>query len=114
VMEEAYSHEVSSAGWWPRSAAPGPSFYSYAYPEPDGYPSAAVWPAGAFYDSDLGEFMLPYDAVRAAADPDAAVLQFLQTTYEAGAHLGGWDRSALEPAVPPDRPPTRPWSTRPR
>lgn len=114
VMEEAYSREVCSAGWWPRSEAPGPSFYSYAYPEPDGYPWAAVKPAGAFYDSQLGEFMLPYDAVRAAADPDAAVQEFLQSTYEAGANLGGWDRAALEPSVPPNRPPTRPWSTQPR
>lgn len=111
VMEEAYSREVCSAGWWPRSEAPGPSFYSYAYPQPDGYPSAPVGPAGAFYDSGLGEFILPYDEVRRAADPDAAVQDFLQSTYEAGANLGGWDRSALEPAARPDRPPRRPWST---
>ena len=110
-MEEAYSREVSSAGWWPRSEAPGPSFYSYAYPQPDGYPSAPVGPAGAFYDSGLGEFILPYDEVRRAADPDAEVRDFLQSTYEAAANLAGWDRSILEPSARPDRPPRRPWST---
>jgi uncharacterized protein DUF5996 len=113
VMEEAYSREVSSAGWWPRSEAPGPSFYSYTYPQPDGYPNAPVRPAGAFFDSRMGEFMLPYDEVRRAADPDAAVLDFLQSTYEAGANLGRWDRATLEPAVRPERPLRRPWSTVP-
>ena len=67
-------------------------------------------PGGAFFDDRIGEFLLPYDAVRAAADPDAAVLAFLQSTYEAGADLGGWDRSILEPAELPERPPRRPWS----
>jgi uncharacterized protein DUF5996 len=113
VMEEAYSREVSSAGWWPRSEAPGPSFYSYTYPQPDGYPNAPVRPAGAFFDSRMGEFMLPYDEVRRAADPDAAVLDFLESTYEAGANLGRWDRATLEPAVRPERPLRRPWSTVP-
>ena len=111
VMVEALSHEEVSMGWWPRSEAPGPAFYSYTYPEPEGYRSVSVQPADAYFDSQLGEFLLPYDAVRRAPDPDAAVQAFLQTTYEAGADLGGWDRSALEPAVWPDRPPRRPWST---
>ncbi len=111
VMEEAYSREESSIGWWPLSEGPGPSFYAYTYPEPAGFRSATVRPAGAFFDSALGEFLLPYDEVRRAADPDAAVQEFFQATYEAGADLGGWDRSTLEPGVRPDRPPKRPWST---
>jgi len=110
VMEEAYSHEDSSIGWWPASTEPGPVFYAYTYPQPEGYPSALVRPSEAFFDARLGEFSLPYDAVRGAADPDAVALEFFQTTYEAGADLGGWDRPALEPAVRPDRPPRRPWS----
>lgn len=111
VMVEAYSREVSSAGWWPRSEGPGPSFYSYTYPEPDGYPNATVRPAGAFYDTELGEFILPYDEVRRATNPDAAVQDFLQSTYEAAADLADWDRAMLEPADLPDGPPRRPWST---
>jgi hypothetical protein len=111
VMEEAYSREESSSGWWARSEAPGPSFYSYTYPEPEGFRSTPVRPVGAFFDGSLGIFVLPYDAVRSIADPDAAVQEFFQTTYEAGADLGGWDRSTLEPTVRPDRPPTRAWST---
>jgi hypothetical protein len=111
VMEEAYSREESSVGWWPTSVEPGPVFYAYAYPEPQGYPSALVRPAEAYFDARLGEFSLPYDAVRRAADPDAAVLEFLQTTYEVGADLAGWDRRTLEPAVRPEGPPKRPWST---
>jgi hypothetical protein len=110
VMEEAYSREEVSAGWWPSSEA-GPAFYAYAYPEPEGFASAPVGPAGAYFDARLGEFILPYDVVRRAADPDAAALEFLQSTYEAGADLGGWDRSILEAAVRPDRPPRRPWTT---
>jgi hypothetical protein len=95
VMEEAYSHEVSSAGYWP--GADGASwFYSYTYPEPNGYRDRPVGPSPARYDDGLGQFVLPYEAVRTAADPDAAVLEFLQTTYEAGAESAGWDRSALE------------------
>jgi hypothetical protein len=109
VMEEAESGQNFTAGWWPLSDA-GPAFYSYAYPQPEGFRAAAVRPAGAFFDDGLGEFLLPYDAVCTAADPDAAVLEFLQSTYEAGADLGGWDRSALEPASLPLRPPQRPWS----
>jgi hypothetical protein len=110
-MEEAYSREESSVGWWPTSDPPGPAFYAYTYPEPEGFESALVGPAGASYDTRLREFALPYDAVRRAADPDAAALEFFQAAYEAGANLGSWDRSMLEPAVRPDRPPRRPWST---
>jgi hypothetical protein len=110
VMVEAYSQESSTAGWWPLSEEPGPSFYAFAYPEPDGYRGAPVRPAGASFDPGWGEFLLPYDAVRAAADPDALVLEFLQSTYEAAAALGNWDRRALETFELPERPPRRPWS----
>jgi hypothetical protein len=110
VMEEAYSREEHSVGWWPSLEAPGPAFYAYMYPEPDGFKIAPVRPGGASFDGRFGEFLLPYDVVRAAADPDAAVLEFFQTTYEAGAELAGWDRSTLEPATPPERPPLRAWS----
>ena len=110
VMAESYSSEEASMGWWPWDATHGPAFYAYTYPEPAGYASASVRPAGAAYDPGLREFILPYDAVRDSGDPDAATQAFLQSSYEAGADLGGWDRSALEPAVLPDRPPTRPWS----
>lgn len=110
-MQEAYSREESSIGWWPSSDAPGPVFYAYTWPEPGGYRSAPVRPSEAFFDARLGEFMLPYDAMRNAADPNAAVLDFFQSTYEAGANLAGWDRSTLEPRARPDRPPSRPWST---
>lgn len=97
VMREAYSHEVSSCGFWPgNEALPYPAFYAYAYPEPPGYRDAAVLPAQARYDAGLGEFILPYDAVRLAPSPDAALLDFLQTTYEAAASLGKWHRGALE------------------
>jgi hypothetical protein len=112
VMEEAYSREESAAGWWPSSEA-GPAFYAYTYPEPEGIRSAPVGPAGAHFDEGLGEFVLAYDIVRRAPDPDAAALEFLQSTYEVGANLAGWDRSALEPSVTPSRPPRRPWSTLP-
>ena len=110
VMEEAYSREESSIGWWPADPENGPVFYAYTYPEPPGYAAAAVQPAGATYDARFREFILPYDAVRASEDPDAAVLEFFQSAYVAGADLGGWDRAILEPPVDPDRPPTRPWS----
>ena len=109
-MEEAYSREESSTGWWPAGEPTGPAFYAYGYPEPAGYASAAVEPAGAFYDTDTGEFILPYDAIRDLPDPDAAVAAFLRTTYEAEADLGRWDRALLEPAAPVDRQPCRPWS----
>ena len=97
VTREAYSHEVSSAGFWPGDArAPAPSFYAYAYPTPPGYAEAEVQPPGARWNAELGEFLLPYEEVRAAADPDGALMAFLQTTYEAAADLAGWDRVALE------------------
>jgi hypothetical protein len=109
VMQEAESQQNVTAGWWPLSQPPGPAFYAYAYPEPDGFRAATVHPVDASFDARYGEFLLPYDAVRTAADPDAAVLEFLQSTYEAGADLGGWDRRALEPAILPQRS-HRPWS----
>jgi hypothetical protein len=97
VMREAYSHEVSSAGFWPGgNGTDFPAFYSYAYPVPAGFSAAPVQPAGAFYSEALGEFLLPYDVVRTAADPDAALLAFLQSTYEAAASAAQWDRGALE------------------
>ena len=111
VMEEAYSREEISIGWWPSSERLGPVFYAYAYPEPPGFRSAAVRPAEAFFDTDFGEFFLAYDDVRRAADPDAAVEEFFRTTYEAGADLGHWDRATLEPTIRPERPPRGPWST---
>jgi hypothetical protein len=97
VVCEAYSHEVSSAGFWPGSGAIDyPAFYSYAYPEPPGYRATTVRPDTAFFSEALGEFILPYDAVRTAADPDQALLNFLQSSYEAAADAGKWDREALE------------------
>jgi hypothetical protein len=97
VAREAYSHEVSSCGFWPGSeTVPYPVFYSYAYPEPDGFRSAPLHPASARYDSNLGEFVLPYDDVRQASSPDATLLEFLQSSYEAAADLAAWDRPALE------------------
>ena len=97
VTRDAYSHEVSSVGFWPGDArVPEPSFYAYAYPTPPGYAEARVRPSGARWEPALGEFLLAYDQVRRAADPDAALLDFLQTAYEAAADLAGWDRSALE------------------
>jgi len=97
VAHEAYSHEVSSAGFWPGSGAIDyPAFYCYAYPEPPGFRAAKVRPEAAFFSEALGEFILPYDAVRTAADPDKALLDFLQSTYEAAANAAKWDRGALE------------------
>ena len=96
VAREAYSHEVSSAGFWPGSdTSPHAAFYSYAYPEPPGFREAKL-PAGASFDAALGEFILPYDAVRAAPNPDALLLDFLAATYAAAADGGRWDRTALE------------------
>ncbi len=101
VAREAYSHEVSSCGFWPGGGGVDfPAYYSYAYPEPAGFGAAKVAPAGASYNTQLHEFVLPYDAVRTAASPDEALLAFLQSTYEAAADLGKWDRAALERAVP--------------
>jgi hypothetical protein len=96
VMEEAYSHEVSSCGYWPAPPGEEGVFYSYAYPEPPGYRDRAIDPEGARWDDDLAEFVLPYESVRTAADPDAALLAFLQSTYEAAAATAGWERAALE------------------
>jgi hypothetical protein len=97
VACEAYSHEVSSAGFWPGSGAIDyPAFYSYAYPEPAGFRATKVRPEAAFFSEGLGEFVLPYDAVRLAAQPDQALLEFLQSTYEAAANAAKWDRAALE------------------
>jgi hypothetical protein len=102
VAREAYSHEACSAGFWPGDKRyPAPAFYSYAYPEPTGYKTAAVRPAGAAYNSALGEFLLPYEAVRAAPNPDVALLEFLQNTYDAAADCGKWDRKSLEWADDP-------------
>ena len=106
VAREAYSHEVSSAGFWPGGGPVDyPAFYSYAYPAPPGFAETAIRPGAAFFDERLGEFLLPYDAVRTAPDPDATLLDFLRSTYEAAARLGAWDREALEcdlgvPGVP--------------
>jgi hypothetical protein len=99
VMLEAYSHEVSSCGYWPGGGGEG-LFYSYAYPEPEGFRDARVDPDAASYQGDLGEFVLPYEAVRTASDPDRVLLDFLQTTYEAAATNGDWDRQALEREPP--------------
>jgi hypothetical protein len=97
VTLEAYSHEVSSCGFWPGGdGIETPAFYSYSYPEPPGFPEAPVRPNGAFYSKELGQFILPYDIVRQADAPDETLLEFLQSTYEAAATLARWDRSALE------------------
>ena len=104
VMVEGYSHELSSCGFWAGGGEEG-AFYAYAYPEPDGFQDHEVTPAEAFYSSDFGQYLLPYEAVRTAADPDATLLGFLQTTYEAAAVHAGWDRAALEyEPVPGARP----------
>lgn len=104
VAREAYSHEVSSAGFWPGSGAiQYPAFYSYAYPAPHGFSQATLRPSGAFYSEDLGEFIVPYDAIRTAASPDEALLEFLQSTYEAAAEGGHWDRAVLERELPPPK-----------
>jgi hypothetical protein len=96
VTRDAYSHEVSSCGFWPGSSGIEPFFYSYAYPEPPGYREYQVAPAQAGFDSGFGEFLLPYEAMRQSPDPDKALLQFLQSTYEAAANCAHWDRAALE------------------
>jgi hypothetical protein len=97
VTREAYSHEVSSAGFWPGGGGVDePSFYSYAYPTPQGFAGAPVSPPAARFEPALGEFVLPYEVVRSAPDPDAALLTFLETTYAAAADLAAWDRGALE------------------
>lgn len=95
VMVEGYSRELSSCGFWPGGGEEG-AFYAYAYPEPDGFADYPVAPGQAFYSPDFRQFLLPYETVRTAADPDATLQQFLQTTYAAAANRGGWDRAALE------------------
>jgi hypothetical protein len=95
VQELAYSHEVSSCGFWPGGSEEG-SFYAYAYPVPDGFADWPVRPSTAYFDAGLGEFILPYRALRTADDPDTALIEFFQSTYEAAATLGTWDRQALE------------------
>jgi hypothetical protein len=100
VAQEAYSHEVSSAGFWPGGGPIDyPAYYSYAYPAPEGFSAARVKPGAAFFSRDLGEFLLPYDAVRTADDPHQVLMDFLQSTYDAAADLGQWDRAALECAT---------------
>jgi Family of unknown function (DUF5996) len=100
VTCEAYSHEVSSAGFWPGGGGVDfPAFYSYAYPAPPGFSDAAVEPDEAYFDTRLGEFLLPYDAVRRAEDPEATLMAFLESTYRAAADLGRWDRNTLECAT---------------
>jgi len=97
ITREAYSHEVSSAGFWPGAdASPAPIFYSYAYPTPNGFDTAKVEPEQAEFNNELGEFVLPYEVVADAKDPDAALVAFFQATYEAAANLANWDRNALE------------------
>jgi len=100
-MQEAYSHEVSSCGFWPGNGGYGKAaFYSYAYPEPAGFGDALIRPGAAGYDQELGQFILTYDSVREAASPDECLLEFLQSSYEAAADLAQWDRAALERAAP--------------
>lgn len=97
VAREAYSHEVSSCGFWPGSEAlPEPAFYAYAYPEPPGFKDRTARPAAAYYHPVLCEFILPYDEVRQARSPDAALLAFLQSTFEAAAELGRWEQAGLQ------------------
>lgn len=105
VAQEAYSHEVSSAGFWKGKGLGYPAFYSYAYPSPDGFEKASIEPFEAFFSKELGEFVLSYEVVRASDDPEAKLMQFLESSYLAAADLGNWDRAALEcergrPGVP--------------
>jgi hypothetical protein len=97
ITREAYSHEVISHGFWPGSGnVPFPAFYAYAAPEPTGFQQAAITPAASYYNKETGGYVLAYDEVRRAASPEAALLEFMQTTYDAGANLAGWDRASLE------------------
>jgi hypothetical protein len=105
VMEEAYSHELSSAGFWPGGGLGEAAFYAYAYPAPEGFDAYAVGPKEAYFHRELGEYVLPYAAVVHGDDPDATLLRFLQSTYEAASELAGWDRQALE--LPADHPTAR-------
>lgn len=101
VMHEAYSHEVSSCGYWPGGPGEDGTFYAYAYPDPPGYRDARVGPGAARWDDGLSEFVLPYEDVRSAAAPDAALMEFLRTTYEAAADAARWPRGELERPLPP-------------
>ena len=96
VTREAYSHEVSSAGFWPGGQGFDAAFYSYAYPEPDGFRETVIRPSAAYFHKDLREFLLPYEVVRTASDPDRMLREFLYSTYEAAAVTGKWDRTDLE------------------
>jgi hypothetical protein len=97
VMQEAYSHEVSSCGFWPGGGlVDNPAFYSYSYPEPQGFKDYAIQPREAYYHTGISEFLLPYEVVRSSRSPGEVLLSFLQSTYEAAATCGGWDRQALE------------------
>lgn len=108
VTREAYSHEVSSAGFWPGGGVVDfPAFYSYAWPAPPGFAGAGVAPAAARFDTGLGEFLLAYEAVRTAQDPEGTLMAFLDSTYRAAADLGGWDRAALDCATGEPRRPRR-------
>jgi hypothetical protein len=113
VTREAYSHEVSSAGFWPGGGGTDfPAFYCYAYPAPNGFADARAAPEGVYFDPKLGEFLLPYDIIRGSSDPEAALMAFLTSTYRAAADLGAWDRGALEcPIGTPLQP--RPVDTQP-
>jgi hypothetical protein len=101
VTRDAYSHEVSSCGFWPGAPGIEPFFYSYAYPEPPGYAQYPIAPAQARFNASFGEFVFPYEAMRQSLDPDAALLKFLQSTYEAAANCAHWDRDALDVPSPP-------------
>jgi hypothetical protein len=96
VTREAYSHEVSSCGFWPGGGGVEPVFYAYAYPEPPGFAGYAIQPSEGFYSQDFREFLLPYEAVRTSPNPDEMLTAFMQTTYEAAAELGHWDRKNCE------------------
>jgi hypothetical protein len=110
ITREAYSHEVISHGWWPGGGpVDEPAFYAYAAPEPSGFKTAVAEPAATFYSSDFSEYILPYDAVRTASSPEAALYGFLRTTYDAGAALARWDRGALERPVA-EWPATKEWT----
>jgi hypothetical protein len=106
VTREAYSHEVSSSGFWPGGGGTDfPAFYSYAYPVPNGFADAQLASEGSYFDKRLGEFILPYEVVRKSSAPEATLMAFLESTYRAAADLGGWDRRALEcPIGEPLRP----------
>lgn len=104
AMREAYSHEVQSVGFWPGGPGMEAAFYSYVYPTPESFSQSRVGPSTASWNASLGEFVLPYESVRTATDPDAAVLEFFNSTYAAAANLAGWDRAALERPAAPARP----------